>query len=554
MDKKESLKDVLDFNGEKILEVDDDSISCPTPQKNAESLTIKSKEGRTQLPQKYQILADLFGHMSCSFRLQGLHKRTPTFQNICRQVEVLSKRKFSYNHLAQMKYIFPEGICIDKVLVHDKNSLCMIPDMKITLIFEVVEEHSDRSIGLAFRRCFNSKLTDFFNTHPEVTDVPEAILPEPFSQKTCSLTCESSHVEEFMRESSHVNPSAALLSTSNWIEMLPEIFQLYPSFSRHFSRKKVANQTEKIQCFSSSKTSRSSQASDRLDNQEIENVWQKGGMPLSDHEANLNAERGQPKESCSMSFQPSVINTTGHMICPPRSVCCNNAESPDMKNVSGTAGSLMTETPAQSAPQRLLPDSDFKLRNMSSQKSKSHYKPAKRVLDFSFVEGNNDLDIRVNKLESSRSLLELDSFSEYSRGCFENCNSSGSVYVPQEAEENLGYSPEKTIQNQVGLDTQHEKSSLLLNLVNVIHSIFQSVKRIPITKQELLQKILINSLDFVEIREVEEQVESLEKLVPDWICKKLIPTGDIMYCVKKVSDLDSVRSRLFSKVKVEVER
>ena len=78
-------------------------------------------------------------------------------------------REFSYAHLAQMKYILPEGIRIDKVLVHDKKSLRMKPDMKITLAFDVVEEQSKESADMALRRYFSSRLVDFFNVHPEVT-------------------------------------------------------------------------------------------------------------------------------------------------------------------------------------------------------------------------------------------------------------------------------------------------------------------------------------------------------------------------------------------------
>jgi len=77
-------------------------------------------------------------------------------------------REFSHSHLAQMKYILPEGVCIDKVLVHDKKSLCMVPDMKITLRFEIVKDSSGESADLALRRYFRSKLFDFFSMHPEV--------------------------------------------------------------------------------------------------------------------------------------------------------------------------------------------------------------------------------------------------------------------------------------------------------------------------------------------------------------------------------------------------
>lgn len=40
---------------------------------------------------------------------------------------------------------------------------------------------------------------------------------------------------------------------------------------------------------------------------------------------------------------------------------------------------------------------------------------------------------------------------------------------------------------------------------------------------------MMNCLDFVEIREAEEQIEILEKIVPDWLCKKVVSSGDTMY-------------------------
>jgi len=78
-------------------------------------------------------------------------------------------RNFSYTHLAQMKYILPKGIEIEKVVVVNKKSLCMKPDLKITLVFDVVEDHSEQSADLALIRYFNSRLINFFNLHPEVT-------------------------------------------------------------------------------------------------------------------------------------------------------------------------------------------------------------------------------------------------------------------------------------------------------------------------------------------------------------------------------------------------
>ncbi|KAI4351965.1 hypothetical protein L6164_006263 [Bauhinia variegata] len=531
----------FNFKCTKILHGVDKQITCQTTDKTTEPLSTKSKEGQIQLPEKYRTIADLFDHMSCSLRLLNLRKKSPTFQNICTQVEVLAKRKFSYPHLAQMKYILPEAIHIDKILVHDKKSLCMKPDLKITLTFEVVEGNTSESAYLSLRKLFGSRLIDFFTRRPEATDVPEAILPEPFSRSTPSLISDS---EDFP-----VDSSTVLSQSSDEIQLLSEKFHPYPSFGRHFSQKNVASRTEKVQCLLA-QTALLSSASDCLNNEESDSRWQEGcTLHLkSDATTNEDMEQGQQKESCSMCFQPSVINTPAQQICPPHSLGTSSSESPNIRFASPT-DSLMTVTPAQSESRRFTSSSDIKV-TTTNQKSTSCYKPAKRVLDFSHMEGDTDaLDPSENKLESSR--VVNDNLPDASRGAYVRCE--GSVVLPQEVEEILGCSHEKTNQRHAGLATERQISSSLIDLVDVIDSVFCSVKFSPITKSELLHKILMNSLDYIEIREVEERVEILEKVVPDWIFKKLVPTGDVMYCIKKVSDLDSVRSNLRSNITMGAE-
>ncbi|KAK2367381.1 hypothetical protein P8452_55726 [Trifolium repens] len=514
----ESVNDASDFKCEKILHTVVKSIACPTPDKKTEQLPIKFKHPKTQLPEKYKIIADLFNHMSCALRLLHLRKKSPTFQNICSKVEILAKRNFSYSHLAQMKYILPEGIEIEKVVVVEKKSLCMKPDLKISLVFEVLEDHSEQSAYLALGRYFNSKLINFFNQHPEGTDIPEATLPEPFSQKPCNLVFKDGPV----------NLSTELSSTCSEVELSLNNLHLSSSFRRHFSQKNGTDETEQVQYFSSSTNSLSTHESDCLGNEESESISQKKCTRLSDCVSNLNAERGKQEESPSMGFQPNVINTTVHKISPPFS------ESPDWKIVSGT-DNLLTRTPALSAPERLVLGSDVKIQKMTGQKSTSCFKPAKRVLDFSLTEAGDDLDNRVD-------------MSKPSRGCSEDFKSFDSVSLLQEVQENLHYSLKKINQKEIGLDASDDNSSSLVELVNVIDSIFSSVKRTPITKEELLQKIMMNCLDFVEISEAEEQIEILEKIVPDWLCKKLVSSGDTMYCVKNAVDLESIRSRLVNNV------
>ncbi|XP_058739372.1 CDT1-like protein b [Vicia villosa] len=548
----ESVKEASDFKPENILQPVDESIVCPTPQKKTELLPNKFKDPIAQLPENYRVIADLFRHMSCSLRLLHLRKKSPTFLNICNKVEVLAKRNFSHADLAQMKYILPEGIEIEKVVVIDKKSLCMKPDLKITLVFEVVKDHSEQSADIALRQYFNSRLINFFNLHPQVTKIPESRLPEPFSQETCNLTFNigradiaaepsstSNEIVEPLKNLHLTNLAAELSSTSNEI--------IEPLKNLHLN---AADQAKQVHSFSSSENSLSSDESDSLYDQESESSWQKECTPMSDCERNLNAESGKQKELLSMSFQANVVNTPSeHKTSSPRSVSRCISESPDLKIVS-CADSLLTQTPALSAPERLVLGSDVKPQKMSAQKSMSCFKPAKRALDFTQTEGNCDLDDRVDMLESSKTMHEFDCSSKLSKGRPEDCKSFDSVSLPREVQENLCYSFEKISQNQVSSDASDDNPPSLVELVNVIDSIFTSVKTNAITKEELLQKIMPNCLDFVDTREAEEQIEILEKIVPDWICKKSLASVDgvTMYCVNNAIDLDSVRSRLLSNV------
>lgn len=106
-------------------------------------------------------------------------------------------------------------------------------------------------------------------------------------------------------------------------------------------------------------------------------------------------------------------------------------------------------------------------------------------------------------------------------------------------------------------DTVHQQMSIQLpDLVSLVHHIFQSVNFSPITKEELVHKIILNSLDvskwlclystldiflfeslvseltqssLTATGEIEENIGVLEKQVPDWICRIPAPSGDVLY-------------------------
>jgi len=80
-------------------------------------------------------------------------------------------RRFTYGHLAQLKYILPESIVIKKVLLHDEATCCMKPELHITFQVDAIE---DIAMGKGengysvLRRVFRERLADFSKCHPEV--------------------------------------------------------------------------------------------------------------------------------------------------------------------------------------------------------------------------------------------------------------------------------------------------------------------------------------------------------------------------------------------------
>ncbi|XP_020597736.1 CDT1-like protein a, chloroplastic [Phalaenopsis equestris] len=84
----------------------------------------------------------------------------------------------------------------------------------------------------------------------------------------------------------------------------------------------------------------------------------------------------------------------------------------------------------------------------------------------------------------------------------------------------------------------------LPTMFDTIHLICQSTDCSLITKQQLVHKIISNNLDIEETSEVEELLGLLEELVPGWMCKKSTCNGEFLYCIKRLPDPDSVRTRL----------
>lgn len=506
-----------------LLEI---KIECPTPEKISDPLPTKFQEGQTQLPENYRTAADFLDHMNCSLRLLQLRKRSTTFQNISTQVEVLAKRKFLYRHLAQIKFILPEAIKIDWVLVSDKETQCMKPDINISFLFDIVEGHCEISDFTALRQLFASRLMSFFAMHPEACQVPEAILPEPFSKRS-QIPVLKQLSTDFSTEPKPTSSETVLLS-----EVCP-----YPYISRHFSRNAIVVETEKTQVLSS--PLRLSSA-DGMSNQNIKSGLQKESLVPSyvpDSMMEQDIKNRQRKESCSKS---SITNHSIQLNHPQPSIGSSVPESP-LGKLTSSANTFMIETPAPLTPRRSMPSCDAKHETLNTQESRSCYKPAKRVLDFSDIEGDkSSLDSTAD--ETACYNIAHQNIPKTTERTIEDRNLTCSP-ASQEVERILGCSDEDCKKTQTSSLMRQQMPTCLADIVTVIYGVSKSFNWC-ITKEELVHKIIMNCLDIIERKEVEEQIELIERHVPDWIHSNLLSSGDIMYTVKKVPNLDSVLSKL----------
>ncbi|CAL4942520.1 unnamed protein product [Urochloa decumbens] len=449
-----------------------------------------------ELLEKHKELLNLFNRMESSIRLLRLRKKMTTFKNIATQVEVLTKRTFSYSHLAQLKHLFPEAIQIKRILLHDEKSLCMYADMEITLVMDVVECTSpDQSASMAICEAFYSKLLSFLDAHHKGTDIPEAILPEPFNLRSR---------EKLYLEAPNEHAAEAALEGSTEDE-LSYASHFPQSFQKLMSQKIVADGTEKTQL--------------------LPDPAEPNSVSAYDSEGINRSPRKQDTHApVPVNYEISATPSR-HLIS-----CCQ--ESTPKQGTSESP--LLVGTPAMQTPKRLLPTPYEKTGatcgHIPEPRSATS---ARRSLKASlkFEGGSLSYDDGMQHEAAAK----RDMFSEDS-------SSSKSL-----EEKEPVYFTDKERSNQGPVETQ-EKIASLRATFDIVCDISRSTKNSLITKQELFHNILANNLEIEETGEIEEQLHILEDLAPDWISKKVINGGEILYSIEPITDHNSVRARLVEAV------
>ncbi|XP_023900925.2 CDT1-like protein b [Quercus suber] len=539
--------------------------------------THKSKK---PLPEKYEILAQFFDSLDSSIRLLRLKGSSSSFTNICPKIECLTDRRFTHRHLAQLKFILRDAIEIKRVLVFDERTSCMKPDLHVSINVDAVENDGklkSESGNMQLRKVLRSRLVDFSKSCPEVDEIPEELLPEPFNRKeldvhsnmkaptssfpiktsTVALTALQSGVSETCIQDDEIEEGTEQDLNSN-INNSPNMsFPLGTSIEAHRKQQPVV----------ASHLSRSfhKRFSQKVISHEVQNYplnlsktdLQSSVLPVPESPLNKSSSKeksssaaGTPSpskllfESTSNEKCLAVHASPAHFpqSCPPatpsKEIDAMNNENGSPAEIANihltpakhvlTPAGLMNVTPTLYPPKRcyMSPEDD----STSSPNKLIRRPPCSKSLKF-------DTPIKNGNIGD-----EMDD-----TGCVSVDNDVFDI-LPENILQSIIEKERKAVEERNPAISwakwRRQMIASLPKLFNMIHFLFQSIKRSVITKEELIHKIIASHCDIVDRREVEEQLNLLIELVPEWISEKLASGGDLLFCINKMSRPESLRARL----------
>ncbi|XP_055829490.1 CDT1-like protein a, chloroplastic [Solanum dulcamara] len=508
----------------------DTSLSSVKPQmassSSSECSVVKPKKpvNPVKLPEKYKLLEEFFGGLVSSIRLLQLKGSSTTFTNIRAKVECLADRRFTYNHLAQLKFLLPEAIEIKKMLVFDERTTCMKPDLHITLNANGVE--GDKKLKSSsgteqLRTVFSSRILDFFKSHPEGDDIPEEVLPGAFGAAKPELLTNSS------------SPASAQLKEETPIGSLQKppvaVSHLSQSFRRSFSHRASIGEAENAKQYPTvvAHTSIHQVSEPQVTNcpTNISKAADKIPKLLS---TQTRTTRFSTRGVHSATLPPSPLPAT-----PLKNTksedgsCLLSAESTPAK-LASTPAKLMSSTPLLQPSKRcyMTPDGE----STESPRKLVRRPPPSRSLTFN------------TPVKSSKVTEEISRSRESS--------TDDEIYdiLPENLLQSIREKEQEALEEKDPAISQakwrKKMISSLPNFFDTIYFLFQSINRSVITKEELMHKAISSHLAIADKREFEELLQLLQEIAPEWIHEKLSSSGDLLLCVNKVSNAESIRSRI----------
>ncbi|XP_020231549.1 CDT1-like protein a, chloroplastic [Cajanus cajan] len=474
-----------------------------------------------KLPQKYEMLGEFFHHLDSLISIFRLKGWTPSFKKISSRIESLSDRSFTLCHLAQLKFMLPEAILLEKILVLDERTSCMVADIRISIDPNAVE--SDERVPL--RELFWKRLRGFWESHPEGDEIPEGTLPEPFNRPTKDSLLDK------LKTSLPTKMSSCMASVELPNEHLAAASHLPPSFRPRFAQKFKLNGADDVnqKCPMDSMQPVASPVSESS---------LKDSPPFEDTNSCMETSPTKlPSEAASTERCPTICASLELSGAPPATPIktIENAENKD--------GSLKS-TDAMSTPAKLV---STPIRLMSAtpalRPSKIHY--------MSPDDNTTSLNKLARRPPRSRS-LKFDTPMKNKEAVYED--NAGDLPVVDDVFDILSENLIQSIRERERMAMEERDPAIsqakkrtkniasLPKLFDMIRSLLR--QRSCITKSELVNKIITGRRDIVDRSEVEEQLSLLLELVPEWISEKLVSSGDLIYVINKLSSPETIRASL----------
>ncbi|KAG6514825.1 CDT1-like protein a, chloroplastic [Zingiber officinale] len=457
-------------------------------------------KAKTLLPEKYELLCEFFNAMETSIRLLRLKGASmPTFSNVCNSIQHLTERRFTYTHLAQLKYILPEAISLKKILVHDERTCCMKPELQVNLQVDAVEKiikGKSETGYTVLRTVFRERLLGFVNEHPEGDAVPEDELPHPFNQ-----------TKLIMRPSVDINANAICSeSSSNAATQQPFLVAslMSQSFQRRFSKFAVPN---------SKKTPLSSLGEESAINEIAASTASSPAKCASSPPMCRKSLLGSPASTIMLRKRGGDERKDGHE---------HNDQEGTPAKLLFTPLKIMSNTPEYPTPKRCRTTScDDPLLNKSEKRS-------------------TRTKLFMTPKKSGKSVAE--------EGLDRTASTDVLSILPEALLKSIKEKEKKAVQEKEdGVVEAIKRQKLIASLPNVFNMIllaYQSWQRSVVPKHELINKLISSNSKIVDKGEVEEQLKLLIELVPEWISEKTGSSGLNLCCVNKASNADEIRRRL----------
>nr|POF09136.1 cdt1-like protein a, chloroplastic [Quercus suber] len=472
-----------------------------------------------EIPEKYEFLAQFFDSLDSSIRLLRLKGSSSSFTNICPKIECLTDRRFTHRHLAQLKFILRDAIEIKRVLVFDERTSCMKPDLHVSINVDAVENDGklkSESRNMRLRKVLQSWLVDFSKSCPEVDEIPEELLPEPFNRKKRDV-----HSNMKTPTSSFpIKTSTVALTALQSAKVISHEVQDYPlNLSKTDLRSSVLLVPESPLNKSSSKEKSSSAAGAPSPSKlSFESTSNEKCLAVHASPAHL-------PQSCPPATPSEEIDAMNNENGSPAEIA--NIHSTPAKHFLTPAG-LMNVMPRLYPPKRcyMRPEDD----STSSPNKLIRRPPCSRLLKFDTLIKNGNVGDEMD--DTGGVSVDNDVFDILPENILQSI-----IEKERKAEEERNPAISRAI-------WRRQMIASLPKLFNMIHFLFQSINRSVITKEELIHKIIASHCDIVDRREVEEQLNLLIELVPEWISEKLASGGDLLFCINKTSSPESLLARL----------